>query len=370
MVLGLAALLAGARSALADPILRFPPHGNAVISECPGGPGMLAMVGEVVGIGVLGAERLTTFPDYGTIKGNEPELGLARVGLVGVHPCRPLAFALRADFSEALRIDSDTFDDHPAAVIDRVVDDAAVWWTPRAWVNLVAGRHKVPFSRFRQLDRGLLSAGAAPFLVDRIAPDRRWGATISGDLGAAAYALGGYADSDALELRAGADDPSTAGRALVATHVEWTPRAPIGADHYATPASDPWYSVVRVSAGMGFLWRLRRPGVGSAFDLSLNGQLKYRRYAAVAEVILSTDAVELSLGGAGELSVLLIDKVVAYARGDYDAGVDLWSVGGGLSYFVTDDRRNKVSLFGFVRRDTEPGGTERDGVIAQLQAFL
>lgn len=363
-------LLASLRPARADPIQLFPARGNGVLAQCPRGPGVLALVGEVVGIGVLGAERRTTFPEYGTIHGNEPELGLARFGIVGIHPCRPLAFSLRADFSETLRIDADTFRDRPAATIDRVLDDASLWWTPRVWANWIVGRHKVPFSRFRQLDRGLLTAGAVPFIVDRLAPDRRWGATFVGDLGALSYALGGYADDDSLELRVVDDDPSASGRALVAAHVEWTPRAPIGSDHGATPTSDPWYPVARVSAGAGVLYRARAPGLGDRVDLSLSGQLKYRRYAAIAELLLSSDSEEVSLGGAAEASVLFLDKVVLFARSDYDAGVSLWSTGAGISYFVTPDRRNKVSLFGWVRRDTEPGGVRRDGVIAQLQAFL
>jgi len=292
------------------------------------------------------------------------------VGLVGTHPCQPFAFSLRADFSEALRLDSDTFRDRPVAAIDRHLDDAALWWTARVWATVVAGRHKVPFSRFRHLERGLLSAGAVPFLIDRVAPDRRWGATLLGDLGAMSYAVGAFADADDLELRAGAHDPSAAGRALIAAHVEWTPRAPIGSDHKATPSRDPWYRVARVSGGAGLLWRARDPGVGDRLDLSLSGQVKYRRYAAIAEMIVSSDAAELSLAGAGEASVLLIDKVALFARGDYDVAAELWSVGGGISYFVTADRHNKVSLFGWARRDTEPGGAPRDGVIAQLQAFM
>ncbi len=363
-------LTAAARPGRADPIQSFPAHGNGVLAQCPSGPGVLALVGEVIGIGVLGAERRTTYPEYGTIRGNEPELGLARVGIVGVHPCLPLAFSLRGDFSEALRIDGDTLRDRPVAAVDRVLDDASVWWTPRVWANVIVGRHKVPFSRFRQLDLGLLTAGAVPFLTDRLAPDRRWGATFLGDLGALSYALGGYADSDSLELRVADDDPSEAGRALVAAHVEWTPRAPIGRDHAATPTRDPWYPVARVSAGAGVLYRARAPGLGDRVDLSLSGQLKYRRYAAIAELILSSDASELSLGGAAEASVLFLDKVVVFARSDYDAGVSLWSTGAGISYFVTADRRNKVSLFGWVRRETESGAARRDGVVAQLQAFL
>ncbi len=369
LVVGLVCVLAlVSRFAAAEPVLRLPAAGNGVITG--GGANqraVIALLGEANGMAILGAERLTEFPEVDGIKGNEPELSIARFGLLGRLERWPVSGLLRIDFSEGLRVDDEDVTDRPLAVMDRFVDDASVWWEPRVWAAFVLGRGKVPFSRFRQLDRMLLTAGATPFVVDRITPDRRWGATVLGDLGALGYAAGVYVDTARLERRRGADDPSQAGRAILAAHVEWTPRAPIGSDHIATASSDPWHDTVRVSVGVGSLVRLRADNAGTRLDTSLSGQVTWRRYSSMGELIVTSDGGAVSLSGAAQASMLASDKVLVFGRGDADVVVDLWTLGGGVSYFVTPDRRNKLTLFGWVRRDSERG-PRRDGVVVQLQA--
>jgi hypothetical protein len=361
-------MMAWPRAAAADPIFTLP-AGRELLSS-GAGSGSLAVLGDVDAIGVAWAERLSDLPDFGAIDELEPDLGRARAGLVGRHGRWPLAFMLRVDWSEALRHDRDQLTDETAGVLDGFVDDASVWWSPRVWAGLVAGRGKVPFSRFRHLDRALLSGAVMPFASDRLAPDRRWGITALGDLGALSYAAGVYADYDSLELRTAADDPSAGGKLAAAAHLEWTPRAPIGSDHRASPTRDPWHGVGRASLGAGVLYRRRAAERGDRLDLSVSSQVKMGRYAAICEGIVSADDSALGISGVAEASVMIGERVVAFMRGDVDIGVDLWTAGGGASYFVTSDRRNVVSLLGWVRRQREVTGEARDGVVIKLQAGL
>lgn len=420
-MVGLGVTAAGT-SAAADPILELPPVGRGgLLGEPPhmseralekepgrrrrsaaatgssdparlpgqGGASELALVAEMSAFGVLGADRVTVFPEVGKLEGGEPELALMRVGLVGWSGCHPVGFALRADLSEGLRLDEDDFRAAPAAAVDRLIDDAYVLWVPRSWAQVFVGRQPVVFSRFRQVEHAILTGGAAPFLVDRVAPDRRWGAAFHGDLGGIAYAAGFYEDADRLEMRPPAPedmppdpgeppplepeplpDPSAGGRTAAALRLEWTPRAPMGPGSAPSPRTDPWYDTPRVSAGAGALWRWREGGLGSRYDLSLSGGGKYRAASALAEVIFSFDGGQIALSGAGELDLLVTDKLLLFARADYDIEVDWWTVGPGASYYVTRDRWNTISIFGWVRRQGDDEGPDGDGVIVQLEAAL
>ena len=395
-------LLGPASAASADPILGLPPPsgggrsaaaaGSTDPDRLPGtgGPGELALVAEMSALAVLGDDRRTIFPDAGDLEGGEPELALMRVGLVGWSGCAPLGFALRADLAEGLRLDREDFEVHPLAAGDALMDDLYGAWTPRVWAQVQIGRQPVPFSRFRHHEHALLTAGAVPFVVDRVAPERRWGAAFHGDLGALAYAAGMYADGavfeqapsreervpeDAPEIDANGvplplHDPSTGGRVAAAAHLEWTPRAPIGPGPLASPEDDPWYPVPRVSAGAGALVRLREPEVGNRVDLSMNGNGKWLGLSTLVELILSIDGGQVALAAAGEAGFLATDRFHVFARADYDIEVEWWTAGGGAGWFVTADRWNKVTFFAWVRREKEDVGPDADGVIVQLQAAL
>ncbi len=409
--------------AIADPILQLPPVGRASLLRAPGrdpdpgvwgspsgggrsaaaagstdparlpgagGASELALVAEMSALGVLGDDRRTIFPDAGDVEGGEPELAVMRVGLVGWSGCRPFAFALRADLAEGLRLDREDFEVHPLAAGSALVDDLVGAWTPRIWAQVWLGRQPVPFSRFRQHEHALLTGGAVPFVVDRIAPERRWGAAVHGDLGSLAYAAGLYADGAVFEQAPSREervpedapevdedgvplplpDPSTGGRAAAAAHVEWTPRAPIGPGPRGSPQADPWYAVPRVSAGAGALVRLREPDRGSRVDLSMSGNGKWRGLSALVELILSIDSGQVALAAAGEAGFLATDRFHVFTRADYDIEVEWWTAGGGAGWFVTADRWNKLSFFAWVRREKEDRGPDADGVILQLQAAL
>jgi hypothetical protein len=173
---------------------------------------------------------------------------------------------------------------------------------------------------------------------------------------------------DTFEARTVAGDPSLGGRFMAAAHVEWTPRAPIGADHLATNPDDPWYDTVRVSAGLGALARVRGDGFTGRTDLSTNLQLQWRRYAGIAELILTQDA-DVTVAAAAEASVFVATRLALFTRADLDGSRQLWTAGGGATWLVTADRRNKLALYGFARRGLEDAAP-RDGIIVLLQASL
>lgn len=378
--LGASPLLAWPGITRADPTIDVPPAQRGVVLRCPDGSIRLAFFGELAITTILAAEETAEYPEVGLLEPASFDLTTARIGLFGgVGATR---YVLRVDLAEALRdrADDDSSGEPPGATIDRFIDDAALWWQPRVWARFALGRHKVPFSRFRQLERSSLTAGAVPFVVDRLAPDRRWGASIYGDLGALAYALGTYADMDELEARRTPDpspdpssdpalstDPSAGGHMLATAYVWWTPRAPIGPDHMPTPPSEPWFRTLRPAAGLGVMWRERRGG--NRLDISLAVQLAYRRFAAISEVLAYSDGRTLGLGASLQASVLISDGAVLFALGDYDSQLSTWSAGGGAAFFVTRDRKNKLGLVGWARRELQ-GGPSRDAVLVQLQATL
>ncbi|HUS67475.1 MAG TPA: hypothetical protein VMZ28_23220, partial [Kofleriaceae bacterium] len=246
-------------------------------------------------------------PDVRRMAEGDLELALARIGMVAWSPCWPIGLAARADLAEAARLDGEDFERHPVAASDALVDDLYLVWAPRVWAEVRVGRQPVPFSRFRQLDRMQLTGGSVPFLIDRVAPERRWGASFHGDLGAMAYAAGAYADGPRVEQRPAEEDPgdpSTGGRAALAAHVEWTPRAPVRHGSLPSPRSDPWRPVPRVSAGAGALVRLRDPERGTRTDLSASGIGTWGPAATMIELVLSVDGGQVALSAAGEASLL------------------------------------------------------------------
>jgi hypothetical protein len=408
--------------AAADPILELPPVGRASLLRAPpadrdpgvpgapsgggrsaaaagstdparlpgqGGASELALIGEMSALGVIDAERWTIFSGTGALTAGEPELALTRVGLVGWSGCRPIGFAVRADLSEGLRIDREDFEAHPLATSSALVDDAYAVWTPESWAQVQVGRQPVPFSRFRHMELGLATGGGVPFVIDRVAPERRWGAAFHGDAGGMAWAAGAYTDGGRFELGAAREedrpageelddageplplpDPSTGGRAAFAAHLEWTPRAPMGPGPLASPRQDPWFASPRVSAGVGALVRLREPGRDHRVDLSASGGGKLFGLSTLIELILSIDGDLVALAAAGEVGYLATDRLHLFARADHDVEVSWWTAGGGAAWFVTADRWNKVSLFAWVRREVEDVGDDADGLILQLQAAL
>jgi len=414
MVVG--TLVLGPGRGRADPVLELPPPGRGTLWHAPepdrdpgvdgspsgggrsvaaagstdparlpgaGGPGELALLAELGAVTAVGRDYTTLFPEVGELTVGQPELARLRVGLVAWSGTAPIAGAMRLDLAEGLRLESADFEEAPVAATSSLIDDLYAAWTPTIWAQLWLGRQPVPFSRFRHGEEALMTSGAVPFTIDRIAPDRRWGAAFHGDLGAIAYASGVYVDGPWTERSAARLDyaepasdpsfvanPSERGRWAWASHIEWTPRAPMGPDRIASPRSDPWYSTPRVSAGAGALVRGRAGEVGNRVDLSMSGAAKLRAAAALVEVLLALDDGEVSLAAVAEASVTVTDRSLLFARGEYDGEIDVWSSGGGAGWFVTRDRWNRLSIYGFVLRSRPDLGPSGDGIVVQLQTAL
>jgi len=374
--LAVAALVCLASAASADPILQIPEAGKVRVE---GETGTAALLLEMRALGVIVANRLAGWPDrrYG-LEPQRPALIAARVGGVAELADAPLAFLLRVDLGEFSRPD---LPDGVGATFGAVIDDLYAFYRPFAALQVMAGRVRVPFTKERQFDELDQPLGAPPFLIDRIAPDRRYGATLLGDLGAVAYAVGAYEDLDSLEPRLRIGDPSAGGALAVAAHLEWTPLAPMMGSNpqgrvagargpLPTPSTDPWWDEARVSAGVGGLFRVREDG-SKRFDGSLSLQLKWRWLAALAETVVKTGS-PTDVGVHGTLMVMPIDLLGLAVRGEWDPGAPgggQWSVMGGATWMVTKNRRNRVGVYGWLLHDRDRG-TPYDAWVVYLQASL
>jgi hypothetical protein len=394
----LAVVSAGA--AQADPILRLPRLGKGKLLGNDRESGAFGFAAELNAMAGLGAERQMRIPEIGQLAGGTTALSL-RLGIVGEavggQTFWPLDYLVRVDAAEIGRVDGDQARDRPAAAANQVIDDAALWWRPHVAAQVIAGRFKVPFTRWRQQDRLALATAGVPFAVERVAPDRRWGLTFAGDLGALAYAAGAYYDRDWFEPRLKVEvdgaqvlvDPSRAGRAIYVVHSQWTPRAPIGADLWASPARDPWFDWLRLSLGAGALLRVRDGQAGNRLDVAINGNLTWRRLSAVAEGLFAAEAEVFELAAVAELGAMASDRAGFFLRGELESCLDrrttpacragahssdgrgrtLRTAGTGATWFVTTDRRSKIALWLFVRRD-QPGDFKGDGAVVELQTAL
>lgn len=374
----LALAVAAAGPAHADPIFELPELGKVTIEGESGSAGLLA---DMRALGVIASNRLAGWPDRRLgLEPQRPALIAARAGGIAALADAPVTFVVRVDFGEFARPE---LPDRVGQTFGEVIEDGYVYVRAFPALSILAGRARVPFAKERQFDELDEPLGAPPFVIDRVAPDRRYGVAIYGDLGGAAYALGAYEDIDALEPRRpiAVDDPSAGGALAVAAHVEWTPRAPMMGSNppdkvegargpLPTPSADPWWGEVRVSVGLGGLARVREDG-STRVDGSLSLQLKWRWLAAIAETVATTEG-SAEVGAHGTLMVTPIDSLALAVRGEWDPGAiggGQWSVAGGVTWSVTKNRRNKVGVIGWLLRDRDRG-TPYDAVTVFLQASL
>jgi hypothetical protein len=136
------------------------------------------------------------------------------------------------------------------------------------------------------------------------------------------------------------------------------------------PSDDPRFDALTSSFGAGVLGRVREDG-SARVDGSLSARVTWRWVAALAELV-ATRAGAFELGGHAEVTVTPIDRVAVTARGEIDGGAPgggEWSVAGGVGWHVTRDRRNRLVLIGWVRRDRDRD-SPYDGVVVFLQASL
>jgi hypothetical protein len=374
----LTALLGAARAA-ADPIFPEPVVGKAHWGD-DSDPGEIGLLVDMRALGVLAADRLASFPArrYG-LEDQVPALIAAHAGARAVFRDLPLILVARADIAEAAR---PYHDSHVGAVVDGVLDDLYLEWTAARPFHLIVGRARVPWSKPRQYEELDEPLGSPAFIVDRIAPDRRWGAVVIGDLGAASYAAGAWEDFDALEPRVRVGDPSSGGAFATGAWIEWTPRAPmyggnpVGAIVGArgplpTPRTDPCFDTWRISVGAGALARLREDG-STRFDLAMSALTKWGPVSAQAEIFIARDGGRQQLGGDAELMVTPIDHIAVSVRGEFDDGAPNGgerSAAAAIQYHVTKDRRNRVGIVGWRRRDVSRN-TPYDALAVFLQASL
>ncbi len=361
----------------------------------PEGADGIGVVGEARAVGVGSAARLAVWPDRSLgIEMQAPQLVALRAGVVAwlrscgcpdparprpdpraERPCAPLVFVARVDLAELNR---PSLDGPLAATASAVIDDLYVRWTPARAASFLLGRGPVVWSKTRQWEESEDPVGAPPFLIDRVAPDRRWGVTFLGDLGAMSYAAGVHEDLDELEPRPRPADVSTGGQLAVSGHLEWTPFGPMRRPRtpgaywpLPSPRSDPWYAAARLSLGLGLLWRRDDAG-GSRIDVTFSTQTKWRWTALLAEAVISSQDGETVAGGHGGVVLTPVDRLALTGRVEWDPGAGAggrWTLLGGVTWHQSKDRRNKIGLIGWVRRDVERG-TMFDGVVVLLQAVL
>ncbi|MFH0903488.1 MAG: hypothetical protein V2A73_22905 [Pseudomonadota bacterium] len=364
--IGLAAVTGG--RAKADPILEIPQTETLRWGKGRDAP---------VSIGLALELRAQTRRELSVEQGAS-SLEAARIATVTNWRGRlPLTLVLRADLSEVLwrpRHARPLLDNTTGGLVSAIVDDAYLVWRGSPIANLSIGRMPVFFAKLRHFDDANQPLGVLPPVVERIAPDRRWGTAVIGDLGAIAYGLGLYEDLDAMrplarsEPHSTLDDPSAGGRTIVVGRLEWTPLAPMmgsnppgavvgAAGALPTPRADPWFETLRLSFGVGGCWRERDSARGRRWDFSLSGQAKWRWWAALAEVFASDDpALGASpsawrrMGGYAELLATPRDSVALMVGGEWDGGVGTdgeWTVSGGIGYHLTRNRRNKIVVSGW-----------------------
>ncbi len=392
----LAATAAGALGVLAsgaahaDPLFEPPVIGKARWGGAEGDPVVAGLVLDVRLLGVIGGHRLSLWPDRELgLEPGQPLAAALRAGAVLHLVEAPWTFALQLDLAESLRPGRGgvaPWQGAPGAFVGAVVDDAYVLWRPARAAQLVLGRARVPFSKWRQYDERDIALGAVPFVVDRVAPDRRWGLLLHGDLGQLAYAAGIWEDLDALEPRVASGDVAEGGQLAGAAHVEWTPIAPIMGSNpvgkvtgargaLPTPRADPWFATQRVSVGLGLLWRRSEAGA-QRYDFSIAVKWKWRWLAALGEALVLDGA---RLGVHGELAITPVDRVSLHLRGEVDPGEAAggvgaaWTAGGGIMWHATADRRSRIGFYGWYRRVERAGGRNdqaEDAAIVLVQTAL
>lgn len=348
----------------------MPPPSRATTGGGDEDVALISFLADVRAVGVLGADRLAVWADRALgIEPTQPQLVSARPGLLVDFRAVPLTLVARADFGEPARPLFE-LDAGAMVVVDSVVDDLYAWWRPSGAAQVIAGRQRVPFSRARLVEESAEPFGAPPFVIDRLAPDRRWGAALAGSWERLGYVAGAFADLDDLEPRQRFDDPSRGGAVAVAATVEWAspsfwPRGPL-----PVRRADPGFAIGQLAVSLGGLGRAREDG-GVRLDGALGAQARWKALAAIGELLVSEDD-GVDVGGHLTLLATPIDRLVLGLRGEWDpgaAGGGAWSAAANVGWHVTKDRRNRIAVTGWLKRDADRG-TPGDGIVVFLQASL
>jgi len=309
-------------------------------------------------IGVLGAGREAGYPELGRLRGGQPEALRLHVG--GQGDFTRLAYVLRIDLAESVRIVTDDLRQRPFAAGNRLLDSAYGIARIGSGVRLIVGRQPVEVSRFQETPTSLMATGATPFVVDRTLPLRRWGVRGKISTGTVDGSVGAWLDGDSVEARTVIDDASIGRRAAASASLRVLVLGEREAHWLASPE-------MRLSFRAAALARVG--DAGTRADVLVGIEAGRGPFGGLLEVLVSNEESGTDIAAATELSFLFHERAAAFLRAERDGQRSEFAAGTGISYFAAKDRRSRVTLYGWVRRD-DGGLASRDGVVLQLQAEL
>ena len=250
--------------------------------------------------------------------------------------------------------------------------DAKIVWTRFSVARISVGLDKVPFSRFAMNSSSRLTLVERPLTTQKMAPDRRVGVTVLGDMAGLEYAAGFYNGSTGVTQ--GNMMGGMAAAASLQYHV-------FGKPQEFVPGP------LRLAVGGGFMYnsdagmdKLRAAGHLDLrmFRVQLLGEFLYEQGSPQEEPLGDSTAGDYTrLGAAGELSVFIWRKYLQVAlRYEYvQDNVDVKTYGteqlftGGVNLFLFEHRL-KLQLNYTHRSETEGQTLDNDIAIAQLQAMF
>jgi hypothetical protein len=147
---------------------------------------------------------------------------------------------------------------------------------PLPWLAVAVGVGPVPFSRGREQPFGALPLPTRPGVAEALAPDRRSGLTIDGDLGVARAAVGIYQGARRLDLDA-------LGGVLLTGRLVVEPIGPVGRGAWPRVESGPWAGRPRIAVGLSAALRGQAAGDGWAIGADL--AVRYRRLLVDGEFL-------------------------------------------------------------------------------------
>ena len=250
--------------------------------------------------------------------------------------------------------------------------DAKIVWTRFSAARVSVGLDKVPFSRFAMNSSSRLTLVERPLTTQKIAPDRRVGVTVLGDLAGLEYAAGFYNGSS------GVTEGNRMGGMAAAASLQY---------HIFGKPSEFVPGKLRLAVGGGFMYnsdagmdKLRAAGHLDLrlFRVQLLAEFLYEMGSPKEEQKGDATAGEYTrLGAAGELSVFLWRKYLQVAL-RYELVKDNVQVktygdeqlfSGGVNLYLYE---HKLKLMLNYTHRTEVEGTtlDNDIAIAQLQAMF
>jgi hypothetical protein len=200
--------------------------------------------------------------------------------------------------------------------------DAAITWRRYSFAQLTVGANKLPFSRGAMIPSFTSTFAESPFTVSRLAPSRRAGISVSGELseGVFRYVVGQYNTSDSLSFG------SLGGGLLTVARVEVAPlgavdpnlsasrsfegaRVSIGANGYMTARSE---AQDIQAAGLDILLE--------AGPITVLAEGLFSRVVPLSDPVLAGGAVDITnrFGAYGQVAYMIVpDRFEVAGRAEY-----------------------------------------------------